>query len=249
MHERAVFDIDFIMDELNYLMVDQKRKENSGRPRFRERVRVERFLWHNGVAALHLVPPGWIGGHRLIDYADKLMHSQAGLWIAPELEKCFPGYRAPCPEPELAAFLLAEQPFREILVLVAETSDYPHRDLEWWQQRFLEACFDRLNGLYLVKGRTTETERAFYDWLYEQSGLPVCVTDELPVTEGKKTVVVDINPVLRLPARRLMQSSLYLDLTSDPEKQRIIKQKRTDISYISARNYLDTAFKARYNAI
>ena len=30
---------------------------------------------------------------------------------------------------------------------------------------------------------------------------------------------------------------------------RQIREKRADISYISARNYLDTALKARYNAI
>lgn len=230
-------------------MVDQNRKQGSGWRGLRERVRVERFLWHTGIVALHLVPPCWIGGRRLTAYVENLMKNQRNLWIAPELEKCFPGFESQRPEPELAAFLLQEQPFREILVLVTGASDYLYGGGEWWQQRFLECCFECLNGLYLVKEKTTEAEREFYDWMYGQSGLPVCVTDELPVTEGRKTVVVDIDPAQRLPVRKLGQSCLYLDLTSDPEKQRILKRKRTDISYISARNYLDTAFKARYNAI
>ncbi len=211
-------------------------------------MRIERFWWHIGVVELHLVPAGWVGGRRLAAYADKLADSRGSLWIAPELEKYFPGTGLYCPEPELAAFLLKEQPFREILVLVSGAEVERQVQKEWWRQHFLELCFEGLNGLYVVGGQVSEQEDAFFDWLYEQSGLPVCVTDEIPQTQGNKTVVVDISPGSRLPVRKLAQSCLYLDLTSDPQKQRILKQKRADISYISARNYLDTAFKARYNA-
>lgn len=228
-------------------MVDQNRTQRVGRMHFRERVRIERFLWHTGVVALHLIPPAWLGGSRLNAYAEAVKEKTGSLWIAPELDSYIPGLKLPCPEPELASFLLAEQPFREILVLV--TGEQPGLNGEWWRQCFLESCFDRLNGLYLVSGRTLEREEKLFDWMYEQSGLPVCVTSEIPLTEGKKTVVVDCRLKQRPPVRKFAPATLYLDLTSDPEKQRILKQKRTDISYISARNYLDTAFKARYNAI
>ena len=69
--------------------------------------------------------------------------------------------------------------------------------------------------------------------------------------ENGKEVVVLVE--LRANARILKEhpefGSLYVDLTSDVEKRRQIREKRADISYISARNYLDTALKARYNAI
>ncbi len=206
------------------------------------RVQVERFCWRENVVSLCLVPPVWAGTHRLADYMRVLEEEGSQLWIAPELEGEFPGYRQPLPEPELGAFLLQQQPFRENLVLLAGEEG-------WWQERFLEDVFRDLNGLYLVgKGYGAGTEH-FLEWICEQSGLAACVTDRMPETDGRKTAVVDLCRDSRVPCRKIAPGSLYLDLTSDPEKRRIFRAKRRDISYISARNYLDTAFKARYNAM
>lgn len=207
--------------------------------------RTERFCWHENMVSLCLVPPDWAGTRRLTDYA-RMLESMGEIWIAPELEPYFKEWRQPLPGPELAAFLLREQPFREILVILSE-EDAGYMD-KWWQECFLEGCFADLNGLYLVGSRKEELSD-FPEWLYEQSGLPACFLKYLPDTDGRKTAVVDLRPKRRPPVREIAAGSLYLDLTSEPEKQRILQEKRTDISYISARNYLDTAFKARYNAI
>lgn len=205
------------------------------------RAQVERFCWQENVVSLCLVPPVWAGTHRLADFV-RALEEEGALWIAPELEGEFPGYRQPLPEPELGAFLLQQQPFRENLVILTGGES-------WWQERFLEDVFWDLNGLYLVGKRQENEMEHFLEWICEQSGLAACVTDRMPETDGRKTAVVDLCRDSRAHCRRVAPGSLYLDLTSDPEKCRIFRAKRRDISYISARNYLDTAFKARYNAM
>lgn len=255
------------MKEIRYLMYGKFPEKKTGFITRPQRPQLERFAWQGYVASLYLLPPAWAGTNRLTEYVRRLAAEGEALWIAPELEPHFPGWRQPLPDPELAAFLLRCQPFRETMVLLSKSSEAKssapadrksrtdrkmetptRRWLLQWQERFLEETFPNLNGLYLVGAREQELE-ALLDWLYEQSGLAACVTDRLPDTDGRKTVLVDLDFGGRVLHRSLSAASLYLDLTSDPEKQRIFKEKRTDISYISVRNYLDTAFKARYNAI
>ena len=234
---------------------------------------------------------------------DRYLHSgllpQEGLWVAPELEPFFPKYEQPLPGPELAARILRDQPFRQILAVFLDPGKRAEED-RLWLERFLELSYPDLNGLYLVIGRETddgqtpgggseaaaegmrspgigtpagnergignaamsvtaagrarkyETMRpdgAFWEWLYEQSGLSACFTERLPETDGRKTAVVDLRRNARPPVRELAFGSIYLDLTSQPYRLRLMGERRPDISCISARNYLDTAFKERYNAI
>lgn len=183
---------------------------------------------------------------KIARYAGVLQAGETPLWAAPELEDFLPGFRQPFPPPSLASFVCKGLPFREILVLLADESRQSGKDL--WQELFLEQCFADLNGLYIVGGKEPEDD-GFFERLYEQSGLISCFTDTLPVTDGKKTAVVDLCAARRPPLHRLASASLYLDLSSDREKRRMLAEKRPDISYISVRNYLDTALKARYNAI
>ena len=117
-----------------------------------------------------------------------------------------------------------------------------------WQEDFLRLVSVDLNGLYLVGQKEAAWEH-FSDWLYEESGLPVCFVNRIPETDGRKTVLVELRANARILKEHPEFGSLYVDLTSDVEKRRQIREKRADISYISARNYLDTALKARYNAI
>ena len=117
-----------------------------------------------------------------------------------------------------------------------------------WQEDFLRLVSADLNGLYLVGQKEAAWEH-FSDWLYGESGLPVCFTNRIPETDGRKTVLVELRANARILKEHPEFGSLYVDLTSDVEKRRQIREKRADISYISARNYLDTALKARYNAI
>lgn len=232
------------MKELNFLMPDFQKEKKSifGR----RRIRTEKFRWHGFCVNLYLAPRSAVESGRLLALVKKQLADAADLWIASELTGSFLGYRQPLPAPELSAFLLGQQPFREILILLVDQK--PDIGKKWWQECFLEESFRDLNGLYVVGEERKGEPEAFFDWLYEQSGLLTCFTDTMPVTDGKKTVVVDIRQEGRIE-RKLPPGCLYLDLTSDPEKERLFCKKVTDISYISARNYLDTAFKARYNAI
>lgn len=203
---------------------------------------------------------------------DRYLHSgllpTEGLWIAPELEPFFPGYEQPFPGPALAARILRGQPFRQILTVLLDAESEAQED-GLWLERFLELCYADLNGLYLVRDRAREAggvqgtegirgsgrireesgNRDFFAWIYAQSGLPACFTDRLPETDGRKTAVVDLRRKARPPLREMGFGSLYLDMTSQPSRRRLMGERRPDISCVSARNYLDTAFKARYNAI
>lgn len=203
--------------------------------RWKRKVLEEHFWWHGFGVRLYFVDPA-AGSGRL----------QQDVWTAPELDAFFPKRRQPIPGPALASFFLKAQPFRENLVLLLDETR--ENGTEWWQEQFLEESFQDRNGLYLVGGRAGKAEQEFYDWICAQSGLLACVTDDFPVTDGRKTAVVELRQNRKAPVREPAEGSIYLDLTSDAGKQRILREKRTDISYISARNYLDTAFKARYNA-
>ena len=237
-----------------------------GQRRKKEQPRMQQFLWLGARVRLHVIPPAWLLGdpqteengrkgnarrprtaaEKLRRYVARAVPEGETFWLSPELTPFFPGYTSPLPEPGLAAALLRRQPFKEILVMLLDAEDWNW--VRWWQEPFLEDCFFDLNGLYLVGGKEEETQ-PFYEWLYGQSGLVACVTPRVPETDGRRTAVVDLRFRRKPPLRELAEGSLYLDLTSQPEKQRLFKEKRRDISYISARNYLDTAFKARYNAI
>ena len=238
MHEKDFKCINFCMTKIDYLLCD-KRPE-----KFQCKIEKESFWWHGMGVCLHFVPASLVGTQRLRRYVEKQIPERQQLWISPELK--MPEYRPPIPEPELAAWLYAQQPFREILVLRMDETE--EKRTKWWQESFLEACFHDLNGLYLL-GNTSADTVDFFEWMQNQSGLIACRTDRMPKVDGRKTMIVDVHSEKMPMIRQLPAGTLYLDLTSNPEKQRILKEKRRDISYICALNYLDTAFKARYNAI
>lgn len=248
MHESFSVFIEFTMKEIRYLMNGKIPEKKAGFIALPVKPQLERFCWQENVVSLCLVPPSWAGTHRLTDYVRRMCESAEALWIAPELEPYFPGWKQPFLEPETAAFLLRQQPFRENVVILIGESDCLMPDI-WWLERFLEEIFSDLNGLYLTGTVQGEALEKCLDWIYEQSGLAACVTQRMPDTDGRCTAVVDLRRGGRVPVRKIAPGSIYLDLTSETEKQRILKEKRTDISYISARNYLDTVCKARYNVI
>lgn len=285
------------MKEIRYLMNGKIPEKKAGFIALPPKPQTERFYWQEHVVSLCLVPPSWAGTRRLTDYVRRMGAAAETLWLSPELEPYFPGWKQPFLEPGLAAFLLRQQPFRENVVIL--TGEQELRDAGgrsgaagdsggtagsggmtacggtarstgaaelrnggaeqsvsdedrflpdiWWLERFLEEIFPNLNGLYLVGAGKMEELDDCLEWIYEQSGLAVCVTQRMPDADGRRTAIVDLRRKARVPVRKIAAGSLYLDLASESEKQRILKEKRTDISYISARNYLDTVFKARYN--
>lgn len=260
------------MEEINYFMVEEKADEGSLRRG--KQPREIGFFWREREVTLHLLPSSWFeepeGGKgesegppaprerrrrqarkrelagKLARYVDSRGKDPDTVWISPGLEPCFPSYRPPLPTPSLAALFWREQPFREILILWAEESFWTKE--ERWQEAFLDECFRDLNGLFLVGKEPGENGR-LWEKLYEESGLSACSARTMPRTDGRKTAVLDLRAQKRPPAEELPPACLYLDLTSDVEKQRLLRKIRPDISYQSVRNYLDTAFKARYNAI
>lgn len=216
---------------------------------------------------VHLLPAAWKNTGRIPRYVEKHCGQGAPLWISEDA--AWAGYRPPLPEAELALWMLKQQPFRENLVLFLSgksmgkgalngknagkealaKGQQPREesgDRKWWAERFLEGCFEELNGLYLV-GDAGKDRTDFFEWMQNKSGLVAVQAQEVPKLDGRRSVLVDTCIGCMPKLHSLPAGLIYLDLTSDPEKTRILKEKRRDISCICARNCLDTAFKARYN--
>ncbi len=68
-----------------------------------------------------------------------------------------------------------------------------------------------------------------------------------PPASLRAHICVDLRPGVRPPFRALPEGTLYLDLTSEEEKQRLLAARRKDISYVSGRICLDTYVRKRYN--
>ena len=157
-----------------------------------------------------------------------------------------------------------EQPFREnLIVLLPEfQEEEPGRLLARqtaWLQEFLGEDYGRLNGLLLVtdavswrEGSRALTEaHAYYRHIYRDTGLPVIGAAGLPeYFRGKppeRTACVDARAEGEAPFRFLPPETLYLDMASDVERERLLYAKRRDVCYRSARMYLDTFVRKRYN--
>ena len=234
------------MREIAYFMLEPRAREapsiRLGSRALRwETPRLERFLWRGYRVSLYLFPCRLEGTKRLRWWMERigsaLEEQGTVLWLAPELEAAWEDWQPPLPD----AAQTAGQGSRG-----RENGIRPVSRL--WQEDFLRLVSADLNGLYLVGQKEAAWEH-FSDWLYEESGLPVCFVNRIPETDGRKTVLVELRANARILKEHPEFGSLYVDLTSDVEKRRQIREKRADISYISARNYLDTALKARYNAI
>jgi len=261
------------MAEIDFLLLDQTqekmplRKAGSLQQKA-SMVRLEERWWHGFFICLHRVPACWLaeavndlqdgesstfgntsaGTLRLWEYVEKQRKNGVQLWIDRELERLFPDYVQPIPDWPLALFLVRNLPSRPIMILNLEEGAW---DLQW-QQRFLESVCMELRELWMIgrmhKNQQQFTERTLFDRIYEESGLVITAAEKIPKTDGRFTILVDISRKSRADCMQLPGGCLYLDLTSEKEKQRRLSIKRTDISYMSARNFLDTALKARYNA-
>ena len=234
------------MREIAYFMLEPRAREApsiclGSRALRWETPRLERFLWRGYRVSLYLFPCRLEGTKRLRWWMERigsaLEEQGTALWLAPELEAAWEDWQPPLPD----AAKTAGQWSRG-----RENGIRPVSRL--WQEDFLRLVSADLNGLYLVGQKEAAWEH-FSDWLYGESGLPVCFVNRIPETDGRKTVLVELRANARILKEHPEFGSLYVDLTSDVEKRRQIREKRADISYISARNYLDTALKARYNAI
>lgn len=157
-----------------------------------------------------------------------------------------------------------EQPFRDNLIVLLPDfpEEEPERILmrqEEWMREFLGKAYEKLNGLLLVSTAIPESvgslplteKHAYYEHIYQDTGLPVIGVGRLPdYSRGKasgRTVCVDAGQKGPVPFRSLPEKTIYLDMTSDPEKARLLHAKRGDVCYRSLRMYLDTFVRKRYN--
>ena len=239
------------MAEIEFLLLDQTegmvssgtKRKHRGQGRL---VRLEEKQWHGFEICLHRMPGTWLQHPEHIrEYVEKRREKGITLWTDSKLDGILKEEVQPEASPELAAFILKSQPFRQILIL--SRGQIPWEYSQFWQERFLENCYQDRNGLYLLGGR--DADFVFLEKIYEDSGLAAVVTEQIPEVDGKHCVFVELDKDNRTDYKRLPQGCLYLDMTSNKEKQRWLRLKRTDISYMSVRNFLDTALKARYNAI
>lgn len=212
---------------------------------------------------LHLLPEKWSKDSKLLgERFERYRESECRdpIWVLSPLRRMLPvGEPAPLPDAALARLIWMEQEFRENLIVVMGTfTDRSHEEeLQAeadWLEEFLEDSYGRLNGLTVVspafeEGMTVPLHEMvpYYEFLYDQTGLPVLGCGGLPAFSRKGAAVVDLRKGYRPSWRNLPEGSLYLDLTSDQEKERLIAVKRRDICYAAAFNFLDTHIRNMYN--
>lgn len=240
------------MAEIEFLLLDQAAGQISsgkapGRHRMKARLPVcQEENWHGFSLRLHRVNAAWTESPRRIqDYVEKQKENGVQLWTDRGLDSFLKEHHQPLPSPQLACFLLKNQPFRQQMLFYR--GQLPWEYGRFWQEKFLENSYQDLNGLYLLGDG--DVDNSFLEQIYGDSGLLAVCVDRMPEAEGRKCVFVDLAGADFGELRGLPEGCLYLDLRSDKEKQRYFALKRTDISYTSARNYLDIAMKARYNAV
>lgn len=219
----------------------------------------------------HMLPESWMKkpeklGARLRASAGEAAREYQ-VWAAPELRNILSKTEAgaafcspPVPEPALMRILWKQQEFYPCMTLImpdfGKEDFYEEMEAEAELVReFLENGYDGLNGLLLVSRAleggslqiSLEEEIPYYSHIYQDTGLPVICAGSPAGAVFRGSICIDMRPGYRIPFRRLPQKALYLDMTSEPEKERLLCAKRKDISYVSALNILDTYVRKRYN--
>lgn len=185
--------------------------------------------------------------------------SSGQLWLAPEIRRIY-AWRPGVPETELMRLFWKEQKSCRSMIVVMP--DFGKEDFyeEIGEEadclrQFLGEDYGALNGLLLIS-RVLENEEIqisleeevpYYAHIYQDTGLPVICAGTATAHGFDDGICIDMRPGYRIPFRKLPRKLLYLDMTSDPEKERLLSVKRKDICYVSALNFLDTYVRKRYN--
>ena len=233
-------EIDFLLAARAEEMAGRCRKDKYGHGR----VKLLEEKWHGFDLCLHRIPENWMRKpEKVKGYVEKQKLKGINMWTDSGLDALLKGENQPLPSAFLAEWILERQPFRPVMIINCKNVCLPAC---FRISDFVERVYRERNGLYLIG--EVEVDPFLLEAIYEDSGLAVGNTDRIPETDGRCCVVVELGNESAEGLRRIPAGSVYLDLTSDPEKQRYFAIKRRDISYISARNFLDTALKTRYNA-
>ena len=190
------------------------------------------------------------------------------IWYEDRLKRTLAAAKAAMPgspaNPFWTARFYGDQPFREnLIVLLPEVKEEETKDAfrlqTAWMEEFLGEGYARLNGLFLVSaalprqaGILPLTESAaYYRRIYQDTGLLAAGAGFLPDYFRRKqpgrTLCVDARLSGKAPCRSLPEGSLYLDMASDSERERLLYARRRDVCYRSLGMYLDTFVRKRYN--
>lgn len=219
----------------------------------------------------HMLPEGWMKKtEKLCGRLQEAVAEAAGgnqIWIAPGLRNILGKSEAgaafrsrPVPEPALMRLLWKQQEFCPYMTVImpdfGKEDFYEEIEAEADVLReFLEDDYNGLNGLLLVSRAleggslriSLEEEVPYYSHIYQDTGLPVICAGSPAGAHSRGSICIDMRPGYRIAFRRLPENAIYLDMTSEAEKERLLCAKRKDISYVSALNILDTYVRKRYN--
>lgn len=142
----------------------------------------------------------------------------------------------PIVEQSLYLFLKRECVFRKnTKVFVADNSE-----VETLQLLFPYCC--NLNYLYFMTEDKERTD-SLADELYEESGLAITVTSKAE-SACEADIIIDLKEEFRMKPSDIKRGCIYFDGCGDARKAKSIRNARSDVTYISSRNYLDRALKS-----
>lgn len=100
-------------------------------------------------------------------------------------------------------------------------------------REFLEGDYDGLNGLLLVSRRWRAACRSPWRRKSLTTAISIRIRDSRSSVQGSPAVAgsrgsicIDMRPGYRIAFRRLPENTIYLDMTSEAEKERLLCAKR-----------------------
>ena len=190
-------------------------------------------------------------------------------WYSPALRRRM-GWSVPLPDMDWMRRILLCQPFCPHLTVILPDFGEEDRERELetelsFLEELLQEGYESRNSLLLISralegsgfaGEVPLMEVSPYcDRIYLETGLVTRCAGEWkggrpegtgqPVSSGH--LCMDLRGGYRIPFRILPDRTLYLDMTSDAAKERLLGVKRKDVHYMSPLNFLDTYVRNRYN--
>lgn len=190
-------------------------------------------------------------------------------WYSPVLRRRM-GWGVPLPDMDWMRRIFLCQPFCSHLTVILPDfgEEDGARELEKelsFLEELLQEDYEDRNSLLLISralersgfaGEIPLMEASPYcNRIYLETGLVTRCAGEWKGSGPKGTgqspspdyLCMDLRGGYRIPFRVLPDRTLYLDMTSDAAKERLLGVKRKDVHYMSPMNFLDTYVRNRYN--
>lgn len=163
------------------------------------------------------------------------------------------------------ALALEKRKYFDTIVLLLGNDMFPEQQMRHFVE-FMQPFFSKINHLTIVYDAEEEgQERSevlteYTDEFYYEYGLMTQIMQPMQIKADKakqreksgrqsERIFLDYGYGEELPFRMLQPGDIYLDVAASGEKEKHLKRKCEEISYLSPLKYLDTTVKSGYDKL